>query len=118
MSETCMIDVLPLARFNPSQAGRHNSYVYPGELFPAPLGLLPAQCIAAAVKFDIDKTDMEKPKLVCELALRDFPFNKDRVGLPKFIKENRDNIVVMITKKGYFLMERASALEIEKTGPF
>lgn len=117
METTYKLEVLTLSRFNPTTKGRQNAYVYPGEMYPPKSGLLPFQCLGAAVKFDMDRTTEGQPKIVAEVVLRnDMNFHKKYEGIHDFVRENQANLMVMVTKTGYFLMERESAKEIERLG--
>jgi hypothetical protein len=116
MYPTCRLEVVTLSRFKPSYESRANALVYPGELFPGSKGLFPNQAVGAAVKFEMDTAENGSAKLMCKLVLKTFFPDHKYHEIPKATQENLDKIVLMITKKGYFLMEKECAHELEQIG--
>jgi len=109
MSQTIEVDVVTLGRYR-SQPGKRD-FVYAGDMVSTknPMRTL---CIGAL----LDITMGEDSKLKASVHLRPIGGGGKYEGMPKFLQENKDSVVLLTTKTTLFLMERESAEELEKLG--
>lgn len=110
---TIDLDMVVIGRYNPSVRGRSASYIYLGEKYLANRGLLPSSSVGALVKAKM--SEGEEPHLVGEVYIRPGGVGSPMPqGLNSFIRENKDRIVILVTKQGMFFMDREEALELGK----
>ena len=104
-------DIVTVGRYVPDSSKK--TYVYPGDMHGVS-SFIPRQAVGGLVDMYMDKPENGSPHLRAKIVF--FPHDK-AMEIFRGLRDNAipEEVVVLVTPKALFLMEKESALEIEKS---
>lgn len=108
MDEFIELDIIKINSCKSKLINGNARFVYQGDFYPGnSVTLKPDRAVGVAIVTN-------KPDVKYKVSPRVFNQWDKRIGTDVTIRENKDNLVVLETEKGLFLMERTCAETLSK----